>query len=290
MAKTFGWAFIGTGTLARGIVGSIMEGGRHKVVSAYSRNRERLVSFTSKCGAYPALSVEDAILQDGVDCVHISVTNESHYSVAMECLEKGKHVLLEKPFTITADETIALIQKAKEKGVYLAEAMWTWFGDVSYSVKKIFDEGRLGELKSVEMAFAEYSIGYAPRVSDPLLGGGAVLDIGIYPITYAYRVFGMPEKILCSGTVEGGIDTKEDITFVYKDFSVHMFVSIVDRKGNYLVAEGEKGTLTIPKFSTCNPGILKIGDEIIFLPGGRGYVDEFDRVADEIEECLLESR
>ncbi|MBQ3318388.1 MAG: Gfo/Idh/MocA family oxidoreductase [Spirochaetales bacterium] len=186
MAEAFRWAFIGTGTLARKVIKEITASGRHAVVSAYSRNRQRLEDFCSPYGTCAATSVEDAVKRPDVDAVYISVTNESHYEICRKCLELGKPVLLEKPFTIKAEETERLQALAKGKGLYLSEAMWTWYSDVPNKVLELVRSGRLGKVKDVYMSYSRYSIDYAPRVSDPLLGGGALLDIGIYPITYSY--------------------------------------------------------------------------------------------------------
>ena len=116
MAEAFRWAFIGTGTLAKKIIKAITESGRHIVVSAYSRNRNNLVRFCEPYGTYTAKSVEDAVTRPDVDAVYISVTNESHYGICRRCLELGKHVLLEKPFTISASQTAELQKFAKEVG------------------------------------------------------------------------------------------------------------------------------------------------------------------------------
>ena len=210
MTQQFRWAFIGTGTLAKKVIKEITDSGRHKVVSAYSRNRDKLIEFCEPYAAYAATSVEEAISRSDVDAVYISVTNESHYDVCRLCLEKGKNVLLEKPFTINAAQTKALFDLARKKDVYLSEAMWTWYSDVPNKVREVVLSGKLGKIKSVAMSYSNYGINYAPRVSDPKKGGGAVLDIGIYPIAYAYRLFGLPNHISCKGDVHDGVDFSEN--------------------------------------------------------------------------------
>ena len=289
MAREFGWAFIGTGTLARKVIREITATGRHRVVSAFSRNREKLQAFCEPYGTYPAASVEDAVCRDDVDAVYISVTNESHYSICSQCLELGKPVLLEKPFTISARETEALQNLAREKGLYLSEAMWTWYSEVPYKVADVVRSGRLGKIKNVYMAYSMNSIGYAPRVSDPLLGGGAVLDIGIYPIAYAYKLFGCPKAIVCNGDVRDGIDYGEEIVFSYDGFDVRMDVSIVGTKGEAMLLEAENGLIANTGFHYAEPALVKIGDSIEILQGRKGYTVEFDSVADEIRQGRTES-
>ena len=289
MTGSFGWAFIGTGTLAKKVIREISATGRHRVVSAYSRNREKLEAFCEPYWTYAAKSVEDAVCHDGVDAVYISVTNESHYRICRQCLELGKPVLLEKPFTISASETEALQKLAQKKGLYLSEAMWTWYSDVPYKVLDIVRSGRLGRISSVYMSYSMNSIGYAPRVSDPLLGGGAVLDIGIYPIAYAYKLFGYPKAISCKGDVRDGIDYGEQIVFSYDGFDVSMDVSIVGTKGEAMLIEAQNGMIANTGFHYAEPALVKVGDTIEILQGRKGYTIEFDNVADEIRRGLTAS-
>ena len=289
MTQEFRWAFIGTGTLAKKVIKEISASGRHKVVSAYSRNRDNLVNFCQPYGTYAASSVEDAIQSPDVDAVYISVTNECHYDVAKLCLEKGKHVLLEKPFTINAAQTKALFELSSRKGVYLSEAMWTWYSDVPNKVREVILSGKLGKIRSVFMSYSKNSIGYAPRVSDPQKGGGAVLDIGIYPIAYAYRLFGLPTSVSCQGDVRDGIDYGEKIVLGYEGFDVKMDVSIIESNGEACVIEGENGILVNPGFHYAEPAVLKIGDDIKIFEGRNGYLKEFDTVADEIRQGKKES-
>ena len=290
MAEAFKWAFIGTGTLAKKVIKEISATGRHSVVSAYSRNRERLEAFCAPYGSYAATSVEDAVLGREVDGVYVSVTNESHYEICKKVLELGKPVLLEKPFTIKASETEELQALARRKGLYLSEAMWTWYSDVPNKVLDLVKAGRLGKIKDVYMSYSRYSIDYAPRVSDPLLGGGALLDIGIYPITYCYRLFGFPKGIHCSGDIVKGADYSDDIVLDYDGFKVKMDVSIVGTKGEVMVIEGSNGMLMNVDYHYGLPAAFKIGSDIEVIQGEQGYTKEFDAVASEIREGLSESR
>ncbi len=289
MADCFGWAFIGTGTLARKIIKQVSESGRHKVVSAYSRSRGKLEQFCSPYGAYAASSVSDAVMHPGVDAVYISVTNESHYDICRKVLELGKPVLLEKPFTIRAEQTKELQDIAKAKGLYLCEAMWTWFSDVPIKVRDLVKSGRLGKIRDVYMAYSMDSINYAPRVSDPKLGGGAVLDIGIYPITYAYRLFGYPKAIKCRGDMRNGIDYGESLVLSYDGFNVRMDISIVGDKGLGMCIEGTNGIIMNNTFHKGEHAMVKIGDDISIIEGEKGYLREFDCVAAEIRQGLKES-
>ena len=168
--------------------------------------------------------------------------------------------------------------------------MWTWYSDVPNKVLELVRSGRLGKVKDVYMSYSRYSIDYAPRVSDPLLGGGALLDIGIYPITYCYRLFGFPKGIHCNGDIVNGADYSDDIVLDYDGFKIRMDVSIVGTKGEVMVIDGSEGTLMNVDYHYGLPAAVKVGDDVEVIQGERGYNKEFDAVASEIREGLMESR
>ena len=206
-------------------------------------------------------------------------------------------MLCEKAFTVTAEETDELIMLAREKKVYLAEAMWTWFSPCANKVKELVDSGDIGKLKDAVFSYHMKSINYAPRVSDPKRAGGALLDITVYPITYAYRLFGYPEKIESKGTIENGIDTCEDITMRFKGGETAVIsASIVDFKGfEKMKINGREGKISSMLFHAANK--VTVSKDLFkrkTIKCGEGpmntYLDEFNTVSSEIREGLTESR
>lgn len=164
--------------------------------------------------------------------VYVVTPHNAHFRYVKEALELGKPVLCEKAFTVTAEETDSLIALAREKKVYLAEAMWTWFSPAANQVKLWLMEDKLGKVTDANFTYHMKSVKYAPRVSDPKRAGGALLDITIYPITYAYRLWGYPVKIESSGTIENGIDYGEDVMLTFENgLTARISASIVDMKG-----------------------------------------------------------
>lgn len=290
--KTFGWCFIGTGTLARHVAKEIQAQGNHKIVSAYTRSFDNCLEFTQNYGGLPCKTPEEAILAPGVDGVYIVTPHNSHFQYAKLALELGKPVLCEKAFTMTAADADALIALAREKQLYLAEAMWTWFGDAAHQAKGWVDAGEIGKIRSVQFAHRAYAVAYAPRVSDPDRGGGALLDIGVYPITYAYRLFGYPTEIRCQAIMGNGIDLDEEIRLTFENgVTAQLSVSIVDTVGSeYMVIRGETGTIRADAFHHAQEIRLdqdQIGATVFHGKGG--YITEFDRVAEEIRQGLTES-
>ncbi len=288
----FHWCFIGTGKLAGIVAEQICATGRHEIVSVYTRNIEKGRAFAEKFGGRAYESAEEAITAEGVDGVYIVTPHNAHYDYAYQALQHGIPVLCEKAMTSRAEETEALFALAKEKNVYLAEAMWTWFSPIANQVKAWLDEGRFGTIKSVHGDMCVPGAGYAPRVTDPNTAGGALLDIGVYPITYIYRLFGVPKRIVCNGTVKNGIDTDDHIEMIYPNgqtFTVALDL-YGDRNGGWFEIKGTDASLRISHFHYAKEAVLQLRDGTeLRVEGDGGYVNEFDIVAKEIRSGKKES-
>ena len=293
MSNPFGWAFIGAGTLAKNVAKEITVSGRHKIVAVYTRNPEKCAAFAAQYGAVAAASAEEAITCPGVDGVYIVTPNTSHAGYALQALELGKPVLCEKPVTTDARLTREIIARSREKGVYFTEAMWTWFSPIANQVKTWLDAGEYGDIEKLHFTYHLKSINYAPRVSDPKVAGGALLDIGVYPLTYAYRLFGKPEKIECIGTLQGGIDTDEEIRLTYPGGKVYTIsTSLLDYKGmEKMTLIGTKAWTKLRFYHTANAVKLRRNQgKNEQLKAYGGMLNEFDLVASEIRQGLTESK
>lgn len=293
MSDPFNWAFIGAGTLAKSVAKEITGSGRHKIAAVYTRNPQKCADFAAQYGAFAAQSSQEAIACPQVDGVYIVTPNTSHAGYALQALDLGKPVLCEKPVTTDAGKTREIIARSREKGVYFTEAMWTWFSPIANQVKKWLDAGEYGEIEKLHFTYHMKSINYAPRVSDPQVAGGALLDIGVYPLTYAYRLFGKPEKIECAGTLQGGIDTGEEIRLMYPGDKVYTIsTSLLDYEGlEIMTLIGTKGKTKLRFYHMANEAKLcrKHGkNEAIKAYGG--MLNEFDLVAAEIRQGLTESK
>ena len=296
MMEQFGWCFIGTGKLANQVAKEILASGKHRIVSCYTRNAEKCDDFARKYGCRACFSAEEALRANGVDGVYIVTPHNAHYRYVKQALELGKPILCEKAFTVEGKETDELIALSKEKGVYLCEAMWTWFGRPANQVKAWIDEGKIGKIHGAKFTYCLKSIHYAPRVSDPKRAGGALLDVTIYPITYAYRLFGYPLKIESKGHIQNGIDEWDE---VYMQFpqgeEVSIRASIVDLKGmEKMDIKGDRGHIRASFYHSGQKVICRRGlfDKDVYKGPGTsiGYLPEFDTVASEIREGLTESR
>ncbi len=292
----FRWCFIGTGSLAKTVASQLNKSGRHEIVSCYTRNYEQGKAFAEKYGGTACDTPEKAITAEGVEGVYIVTPHNAHFRYAKLSLELGKPVFCEKAFTVTAKETQELINFAREKNLYLCEAMWTWFSPSANMTKKWIDENKIGKILSADFSYHIRIVGNKGRHTDPKRAGGALLDITIYPITYAYRLWGKPEKIESTAKLKDGIDLGEDIIFTYPDgLKVNITASINDNTGlEKMTIKGEKGKITAPFFHamngvTCRTGLFRKETFKGDGPKINSYLDEFDAVAEDMRTGKTES-
>ncbi|MBR3766637.1 MAG: Gfo/Idh/MocA family oxidoreductase [Clostridia bacterium] len=293
----FKWCFIGTGKLAKQVAAQLNKSGRHEIVSCYTRNYEKGKAFAKKYGGCAYDTAEKAITAEGVDGVYVVTPHNAHYRFVKTALGLKKPVLCEKPFTVTAKETEELIALSKENNVYLCEAMWTWFSPASNQTKKWIEENKIGKMHSADFTYHLRMVDFKGRITDPKRAGGALLDITIYPITYAYRLWGMPQKIESKGIIKNGIDLCEDIVFTYADgLKVNISASMKDFYSlEKMKICGSDGKITAPFYHAFNFLTYKKGAFKKEFFKGKGpilnsYLDEFDTVAEEIRSGAKESK
>ncbi|MCR5032610.1 MAG: Gfo/Idh/MocA family oxidoreductase [Lachnospiraceae bacterium] len=293
MQQEFGWCFIGCGTLADVVAKQIVPTGRHKIVSCYTRRYEAGKDFASHYGAKAYETAKEAICAEGVDGVYIVTPHRSHYEYAMLALKCGKPVLCEKSFTVNAAQAEEVLSLAEEKKIYIAEAMWTWFSPIGNQVRKWVQDGEFGTVKNCLVDCRTNAQHYAKRVTDPAAAGGAVLDMGVYATYYLYKLFGKPDEVVCLGTVKDGIDWSEEITFTYKDGRNYKALVSINDEGvtTNMKLEGDKASIFVNELHYANHAeFTDASGQKKEITADGSYVNEFDRVAEEIREGRTESR
>lgn len=286
----FRWAYIGSGHIAAKTANEIIKG-NHIITSVYGRNFESAVDFAQKYGAQAFVDFDKAVDRADVDGVYIATPHTSHVDYAVRAMELGKPVLCEKPVGVTTKDVDILIDTAKRNGVYFCEAMWTWFCDVALKVKEWVDAKAIGEINDVTINYAFPGICKPKnsRVLMPSTAGGALLDIGIYPITYCYNLFGMPKNIICNGTLKNGIDIKETVILEYDSFKCTLNMSLCTVKENCLI-KGSEGEISLPVFfHMASKAILKNKSGKSVFEGKTDYFTEFTRASEEILSGKTES-
>ena len=283
----FRWIYIGSGNIAASTARSI-EKGNHKIVAVYSRNFMHAQRFAQKHGALACKSAKEAILHDA-DAVYIATSHTSHVEYALMSMRAGKPVLCEKPVGVCVKDVDTLVECARENDIYFTEAMWTWFSDMAIKVRHWVQNGEIGDVKSVTIhyAFPGVLMPKNSRVLTPSTAGGALLDIGIYPITYCYKIFGYPRGIKCDGEIKNGIDIKETVVLDYGSFKCNLHMSLTELREDCTIT-GSKGSINVPMFHMASKAVLK-NEKRTVIRGKTDYLTEFSRVADEIRNDRKES-
>ena len=286
----FQWVYIGSGHIAEKTAADVTRG-EHRIAAVFGRNKETAAALAKKYGAAVYDTAEEAIRHPGADAVYIATPHTSHVAYARLAMDCGKSVLCEKPVGVSEAEVKTLLQCAKTNQVYFAEAMWTWFSDVAQTVKQWVQSGKIGEVTSAELYY--YFPGLmkprTSRVRDPQTAGGALLDVGIYPITYCYNLFGMPDNIRCEGTVKDGIDIEEHITLRYGEITCRLHVGLNNLRESCRI-EGTNGTITLPLFHAADKATCKTtdGEKLVFR-SKTDYLTQFNHVAADIRAKRTQS-
>lgn len=287
--EKFRWAYAGSGSIAGSTAASITRGA-HEIAAVYSRNAAKAQEFAAKYGAKAYSSFEEMLAQGEFDAVYIATPHTSHLEYSLKAMRAGKPVLCEKPAGVSEREVSEMLTASRENNVYFCEAMWTWFSPVALEVKKWVAEKRIGEIKSVkiEYAFPGVLMSRNSRLLMPETAGGALLDIGVYPITYCYNLFGFPDRIGCRGKLKNGIDIEEKVTLGYEGFDCVLNMSLTRLKESCKIT-GTLGGITIPVFHMARLASLKTKERKENFTGKTDYLTEFSRAADEIRAGRTES-
>lgn len=227
------WGVLGTGGISTNFAEDMIEGG-FPVVAVGSRSTESAERFAQKHGITRAHgSYAELAADPEVDVVYIGTPHPFHAENAVQMLEAGKHVLVEKPFTINEAEARLIADTAARAGKVALEAMWARFLPHMARVREILASGALGELRSVT-ADHNQKLPDDPshRLNDLALGGGALLDLGIYPISFTWDVLGAPEEITATAIFKDtGADAQTATLFHYASGAVASTVCASDAVG-----------------------------------------------------------
>jgi predicted dehydrogenase len=242
------WGILGPGGIAHAFANDLVLNGM-TVQAVGSRRADAAAAFAEKF-TVPNVhsSYEDLVADPDVDAIYIATPHPFHAAQALLALEAGKHVLVEKPFTLTAAEAEAVTTRARELGLVVLEAMWTRFLPHMVRIREILAEGTLGELRSIVADHTQHlPSDPAHRINALELGGGALLDLGIYPISFASSVFGTPAQVTASATFrETGADASVATIFTYDDDRIATTLSASDAHGpNVASVIGTEGRIDI---------------------------------------------
>lgn len=204
------WGILGPGGIARAFTSDLRTAGLD-VTAVGSRRRETAEAFAADFGIPHAhASYEELVADPDVDIVYIATPHPMHAANALLALEAGKHVLVEKAFTLNAAEAVAVRDAAAQRGLLAMEAMWTRYLPHMVRIRELVESGALGEIRAVTADHTQLlPSDPAHRINALELGGGALLDLGIYPVSFAWDILGEPLSIAAAARIgDAGSDTE----------------------------------------------------------------------------------
>ncbi|CAM3784269.1 Gfo/Idh/MocA family protein [Parendozoicomonas haliclonae] len=250
------FAVVGTNWISHAFCEAAQESGRLELVAVYSRTLETAQTFADEYGVSRVYDDLDEIAgQPDIDAVYIASPNSLHAPQASLFIRQGKHVIVEKPMASNLAETEALIALAKEHGVVLLEAMKSRYTPNLVRAKEVL--ATLGPLHRASLSYCQYSSRYQryldgknPNTFNPEFSNGSLMDIGVYPLSAALELFGIPKSFTASGQLlDSGVDAHGSLTLKYDTFEVLLSHSKVS--DSYLPSEiqCENGSLMIESIS-----------------------------------------
>jgi predicted dehydrogenase len=243
------WGILGCGNIAHKFAEDILATEGATLYAVGSRSLEKAESFKQRHQAQKAYaSYEELVKDPAVDIVYIATPHTYHKEVTFLCLEHRKAVLCEKPFAMNRNEVEAMIAFAKAQQTFLMEALWTYFVPHYQFALQTVHSGELGAIKSLKADFGiDVPKDESHRLYNKNLGGGSLLDVGIYPLFAALTMLGTPEEIVAKATFHtNGIDLNCEMELSYPDqVKAHLFSAIDTQTYTICLIELEKGTILI---------------------------------------------
>ena len=302
MTDRLRWGILGTGWISTQMTSDLILTG-HVVTAVGSRTQEAADAFAATHGIPTAhASYEELVADPQVDVIYVGTPHPYHYNNTVLALNAGKHVLVEKPFTLNASEAQKLVDLAASKKLVVLEAMWTRWMPHMIRIRELLAAGALGELRSLIVDHDQkLPTNVEHRIQNPDLGGGALLDLGIYPISFAWDVFGKPSSVyaLSSPTPVTGVDQNDAIVLGYPDGTKAIINTVLDAAGpNTAVLIGTEARIEIDQvwynptsFSLIGPDgtVLERFDQKVPGRGMQFQADELERLvaAGELAGTIL---
>lgn len=290
------WGIVGAGGISRQFAQDLGNVPTGELVAVGSTSPDHVGEYAAEVGAERAHgSYEDLVADDGVDVVYIGNNHVHHAGAAHLALAAGRHVLVEKPLATTRAEAAAVFEDARDRGLFAMEAMWSRFLPGIRELRRVLDEGVIGPVRQARMSLGnDQDRDRYGRLFDPARAGGALLDMGIYPISLAHMLLGPADEVLeATSRIEGGIDRETEVT-VRHGACEAVLATACDRKlANTIELQGERGRIVVPEPSH-HPEAFEVhvdGDvdvvDVSFV--GHGFEFEIAATHQGIDDGLVES-
>ena len=293
---TLGWGIAGTGRIARDVGRVMASQPGHAVAAVGSRELGRAAPLAVELGATGHPSYAAMVHDPAVQAVYVATPHAAHAEVVELALAAGKGVLCEKPMTHDLGETVRLVGLAAGSGTFLMEGMWMRFNPLVQQLRSLVEDGSLGTVLSVQAAFgfvADYD--ESSRLWDPWLGGGALLDLGVYPVDLARLLLGDPVTVTASGTLAPtGVDSTAALLLAFAG-GAHALLeaSLLHAPPGTAVVTGTRARALLgPSFHAPMSLVVEGVDARVEHTGSdrmAGFRGEIDEVARCLRDGLLQS-
>jgi predicted dehydrogenase len=282
------WGIIGLGNIAGQFAADLQLINEAELVAVASRDIGKAGEFAKKydCDTFYG-SYNDLFLDENVDIVYIATPHDSHAELSICAMENGKHVLCEKPLSLSYQDAVRMTDTSKKYNKFFMEAFWTRFipsiQELLYKVKT----GEIGSVKYLKADFAYYNKELGIRLTDKKLGGGALYDIGVYPLFLSYIILGIPEEIIAKSTFHTtGVDLQTTMILQYESAQSVLHAGLISASDMKATISGTQGRIDIdsPWFMTQGYSIIENDEEKKFsIPTiGKGFAHE----AIECHTCI----
>ena len=289
MIKEINWGIIGLGKISGRFATDLLLVDDANLYAVASRSQEKADTFKQKFNADKAYDSYDQLFKDPkVDIVYIGTPHNLHAELSIMAMNHGKHVLCEKPIALNESQTLQMIETSKKKQVFFMEALWSRFNPSIVSVIQQIEEGAIGELRYINADFSFYAeVFEGSRLTNLALGGGSLLDIGIYPLFLSYVLLGIPDKILAaSNFYDTGADKQTSIILHYNNAQAVLHSNVVSFPNITATLNGTTGKIVLSDVwhEAQSYTLVKDGEtEHFSLPTlGKGFTHEIM----ECHNCL----
>ena len=256
----FKWGVLGPGGIAKAFAEDLKILQGHSIAAVGSRSISNAQSFSNTYGGTAYGSYEDLVADSQVDAIYVATPHPAHRENVILALNAGKPVLCEKPFSVNATDAQDMVDAATHNNVALMEAMWARFLPHYATVREIVASGVLGKILTVHadhgQRLADRNI---PRLVEPDLAGGALLDLGIYPVSFAHMILGNPTSVTSSAVLtDKGVDAQTSMIFDYADGAQAVLnTTMIEQTPCRAVVAGLHGWLEIDR-TFYNPASMRV--------------------------------
>ncbi len=292
------WGIVGPGRIAHQVVRDFAHVPGAEVVAVASRSAARAGAFADEHGIATAYgSYGEIVAADDVDVLYLATPHPQHHAIALAAIEAGKALLVEKTFTATLPGAQDVVRAARARGVFVMEAMWTRFQPAIVEARRLVDEGAIGEVRQVQADLGvDRPFDPSDRLFDLAQGGGAMLDLGVYVVSFAQYFLGTPDRVQVNGSLAPtGVDAEAGLLLGYDDGrTAALLATVRHQTPGAARIHGTTGWIDVrPRFHHPTTIVLsrrgREPETITRPPTGGGYAHELAEVTEAVAAGRTES-